>query len=672
MNIHRHNRNSTEVSSYNCAVCSGPDHDDVAMVGCDNCSQWFHFKCVGVSADVKEVSWSCINCKEKAAHQSYGRTAEDSGQKEPAAAQTKASEADVKDVSVEVDELEKELQRLEETRKLELRKMELEKTVFRRRLEVQRELAEQRQKVEREKRQMELELEKEHLQKAIADEEAYRKAQQAMRNEMQSKLEQLRIQRTSDNVQAICGPERSKIAGSNAANGQPKIYCETYQKHSTPKGTGIIPEMSGTRNESPPIRLNEENTTSESEGDDVSETTQVSVYKGPTKAQLSARQFLARKLPVFSGHPEDWPMFISSYETANEACGFSNVENLARLQESLKGQALEAVRSRLLLPNAVPQIIETLRMLYGRPEQLLNMLLAKVRKADPPKADRLASFIGYGMVVQQLVDHLDATNMRDHLFNPMLIQELVEKLPAGTKMEWVRYKRKVSAVTLRTLADFLSEIVRDASEATMFAEGASVPDNRSKKGKVREGYLNAHRMSPDEEEEQRNSMNSKKPCRVCNRVDHRIRNCDQFRKLSWENRWEVVYKWKLCKNCLNEHGDSRCKLNYRCNVERCGEAHHPLLHPEEALSDCNVHGVQHHSVIFRLIPVTIYNGKIAVNTVAFIDEGSSYTLVETSLVNQLNLKGRTQPLRVTWTAGVSRVEKDSQIVDLSILSLIHI
>ncbi|XP_058826496.1 uncharacterized protein LOC131686248 [Topomyia yanbarensis] len=50
-----------------------------------------------------------------------------------------------------------------------------------------------------------------------------------------------------------------------------------------------------------------------------------------------------------------------------------------------------------------------------------------VRKAESPKADRLATYVGFGMTVQQLVDHLEATALKDHLVKPMLIQELVKK-----------------------------------------------------------------------------------------------------------------------------------------------------------------------------------------------------------------------------------------------------
>ncbi|XP_062538577.1 uncharacterized protein LOC134206858 [Armigeres subalbatus] len=391
----------------------------------------------------------------------------------------------------------------------------------------------------------------------------------------------------------------------------------------------------------------------------------------PTRAQMSARQFLSRKLPTFSGKLEEWPMFVSSYETSTKACGFSDVENLARLQECLKGEALEAVRSRLLLPKSVPKIIETLQMLYGRPERLLNMLLAKVRNAAPPKADRLASFIGFGVVVQQLSDYLEATGLTSHLVNPMLIQELIEKLPAGTQLEWVRYRRKSKVVTLRTLSNFLPRIVKDASEVAAYGEASRSGELSSKKANPRsrasEGYIHAH----DAAESISSSPPAKerRPCRICGRVDHRIRNCERFRRLHYSERWEAVRRWKLCQLCLNEHGTVSCKLNFRCNIGGCKERHNPLLHPPRSVagSNCNIHAIQPKpSVIFRMMPVTLHNGIYSVNTFAFLDEGSSYTLVENTLIDRLRIRGVTQPLRVTWTAGVSRVEKDSQCVNMLI------
>ncbi|XP_058816795.1 uncharacterized protein LOC131680089 [Topomyia yanbarensis] len=276
-----------------------------------------------------------------------------------------------------------------------------------------------------------------------------------------------------------------------------------------------------------------------------------SLNTGPTRVQLAAKQVISKKLPNFSGSPEEWPMFVSSFMNANEACGFSNVAHLIRLQESLRGPALEAVRSILLLPEAVPQVMKTLQLLYVRPEQLLHTLLFKVRKAENPKLDRLNTFIQFGLVVQQLCDYLEAASLRDHLVNPMLLQELIDKLPSQTKLEWVRYKRNQKSVTLRTLSDILSQIVSEASEVTLFSEAFYQPsripkDNSITARFVLEGFLNAHskveNASQDFEPhdyDQFGRGNRQKPCKICNRADHKVRYCDEFRRLPLNERLQA-------------------------------------------------------------------------------------------------------------------------------------
>ncbi|XP_058456764.1 uncharacterized protein LOC131434135 [Malaya genurostris] len=84
----------------------------------------------------------------------------------------------------------------------------------------------------------------------------------------------------------------------------------------------------------------------------------------PTRQQLAARQAVSRDLPTFSGNPEDWPIFFSSFNSTTSMCGFSNDENIVRLQKCLKGRAYEAVKSRLMHPSNVPGIIGTLQMMF--------------------------------------------------------------------------------------------------------------------------------------------------------------------------------------------------------------------------------------------------------------------------------------------------------------------
>lgn len=51
---------------------------------------------------------------------------------------------------------------------------------------------------------------------------------------------------------------------------------------------------------------------------------------------------------------------------------------------------------------------------------------------------------------------------------------------------------------------------------------------------------------------------------------------------------------------------------------------------------------------------------------AFFDDGSSLTLIEERLVEQLGIDGITVPLCLLWTANVSRIEKESKQVSLII------
>lgn len=394
---------------------------------------------------------------------------------------------------------------------------------------------------------------------------------------------------------------------------------------------------------------------------------EVEQWQRLTPEQMAARQFMAKQLPIFRGEPEVWPLFISSFENTTNACGFSNLDNLKRLQDCLQGEALEAVRSRLVLPEAVPGIINDLRNLFGKPEKLLKTLLTKVRRAPAPKADRLETFIHFGIIVKQLCDHLEAAGLTDHLNNPMLVQELVEKLPPHYKLDWVRFKRYSRGSPLRMFTDFIDDVVSDVSEVADFSMMAPHEQVHQKnRNEKRREYVHVHN-APSRVE---SSVVSKvsKPCWVCKRSDHKVRFCDDFKKLPATERFKLVEKLKLCMLCLNSHGKSRCNFKLRCNVNDCQEYHHPLLHRTkevvQVIENCSAQSHVNRSVIFRMVPVTLSVGDLSINTLAFLDEGSSVTLIEDIVTNQLQVRGVPEPLTVTWTGNMKRYEDESRRVNV--------
>lgn len=81
----------------------------------------------------------------------------------------------------------------------------------------------------------------------------------------------------------------------------------------------------------------------------------------------------------------------------------------------------------------------------------------------------------------------------------------------------------------------------------------------------------------------------------------------------------------------------------------------------------NTHNVQTKQILFKTIPIKIYGKNKTVNAFAFIGEVSSVSLVDESLVNELNLSGVSTPWCLRWTGGVERNEKDSKKVTICIL-----
>ncbi|XP_055622973.1 uncharacterized protein LOC129766466 [Toxorhynchites rutilus septentrionalis] len=366
------------------------------------------------------------------------------------------------------------------------------------------------------------------------------------------------------------------------------------------------------------------------------------ILHGPTNAQLAARQVMPKELPKFTGEPQDWPMFISSFINSTEVCGYTDAENLARLQRSLGGNALEAVRSRLLLPASVPYVLETLRKLYGRPEILINTLLKRVRSVTPPKSDNLHSIVVYGLV-------------------------------------WGIFKRGRMDVNLATFNEFISDLMNVASDLSIDIDAAQ---NHAKcfggeKGKSKEKlFTHTHESTAVKGKIEQIEVSTLKTCSYCSRNDHQIADCDRFQSLDVDGRWKAVRQRNLCRTCLVPHRKWPCRSKKECAVEGCRIHHHALLHSTRdlTLDDTTNPGhtvYQHHHFsnscsLFRYLPVTLFGNGATVNTYVFLDDGSSSTLLEEEIAAQLGISGEPDVLWLSWTGKIGRQEKASQRVSIQI------
>ncbi|XP_058443961.1 uncharacterized protein LOC131425801 [Malaya genurostris] len=409
------------------------------------------------------------------------------------------------------------------------------------------------------------------------------------------------------------------------------------------------------------------------------------------RSQLAARQAVSKDLPDFGGNPEDWPLFYSIFNSSTQLCGFTNEENMLRLRKCLKGKALEAVKCRLLHPSNVHGVMQTLKMLYGRPEAIIQGIVRKIRALPPPSIEKLDTVIHFALNVENLVATVEACEIKDFMYNASLKYELMERLPPTLKLDWAKHSRNNPTPNLLEFSSWLRSIAEDASSVSIFIGS----ENRSRVGK-KDSYLNVH--SREDTSPSNKPLNSQdnsrcpgskelmKVCVCCKGSCSNLGQCKRFNELSSDSRWAVTREFKVCRKCLRKHYGP-CKQNKACGVNGCSFLHHSLLHSDRksstdeistdtaqsgrsqrANTSCNVHQGQS-EVLLRIIPVFLHGPSKTLRAYAFLDDGSELTLMEQSLADELGVKGPAKTLCLRWTGGTTRTEDVSQKVTCQISSI---
>ncbi|XP_058448964.1 uncharacterized protein LOC131428921 [Malaya genurostris] len=360
------------------------------------------------------------------------------------------------------------------------------------------------------------------------------------------------------------------------------------------------------------------------------------------------------QLPKFNGSPREWPTFKKIYADTSKEGRFSPLENLNRLQVVLGGYAAKCVQPLMMDPENVPKIIERLEQNFGRPETVYKELLhelTKIRKENKNSVAEIAD------ALENLISNMIVLDREDYLQDMRLVEETVNKLPFNLQIKWAeKLQLNNIAPTLIELSEWLKPHARTCRLMT------SMSQNKEKRDRI-------------------NLHDEKRPsCPAC-KESHKLIQCNKFRAMNLERRWEVVTKNKLCMNCLasSKHRAIDCWTKRKCNENGCKGNHNRLLHkptvqikpkkvedPVAGEDTSNVHQTKRTSVFYQIIPVTLWNGNRKTQTFAFLDPGSSLTLLDEQVAEELQLKGKVDPLKLKWTQNFSREETESKRVNLQI------
>lgn len=354
-------------------------------------------------------------------------------------------------------------------------------------------------------------------------------------------------------------------------------------------------------------------------------------------------------LPLFDGKAEEWPMFFNSFRHSTGAYGYNDFENMTRLQKALKGKAYEMVEALLMHPDNVSEIMDRLRFHFGDPQRLVKSQVNKMRSMPVIADTDLGRLVEYSATVGNLVAFMKCVKGDRHLDNPMLLEEIICKLPLRYQCDWAQY------VTIQRIEpdmiDFNNWLYGVAASVKMVENmrpSGSTLSNRVDKKFV--GKLNE---------------TERIVCEFC-QGDHRVNSCEDFKEILLADRWTWVKKNRVCFSCLlRGHQAAYCRRSNICNIDGCRRRHHRLLHetreeksPEKSPVLSLTKGTS--EVLFKIVPVTIYghNGH-EVRTFAQLDEGSSLTLIDKKLANELQLEGDEETMTMQWVNHLTSRQKTS-------------
>jgi len=194
----------------------------------------------------------------------------------------------------------------------------------------------------------------------------------------------------------------------------------------------------------------------------------------PMKALTKALENLGRngrpqvtthELPTFWGEPETWINFHRQLISSTNLNGYTEEDNILRLQKCLKGKAKDAVESLLVTSCSVDEIVKTLQNRFGRPHTILKSLMNKARNVEPPNDRSMESIMDFAIAVKNLCATAVWLRYPEYLYNPQILEEFVGKLPTHLKLDWGKYvqDKTPGKYTLEDLSRYLNGLSEAAS-----------------------------------------------------------------------------------------------------------------------------------------------------------------------------------------------------------------
>lgn len=343
------------------------------------------------------------------------------------------------------------------------------------------------------------------------------------------------------------------------------------------------------------------------------------------------------KVPKFNGSSESWPTFRDLFLSEVHHRYPDDVTKLVYLQQFCVGSAKQTLGQ--WPPTGVNYKLawDTLCTRYEDERAIKQAAANIITTLQPARGETSEDLRKLIDTTNNALRQLSAAGCPTGQWDELVISKWMECLPSSTYRKWKRHLRGRGETTYKELCDFVEVEARTCEEIERREQGGKSQgsgqrrddrrnerrdDNRGERRNVdhrqrkreprrdrrderrsngssnqqrqestsnqprdrRRNYSPSFKKERDTKYEQ-DSKSERQPavgnpfkreqkCVICN-GSHPPWVCEQFRRMSRQQRKEEVIKRKLCDRCLKEHRIGECKSKFICR--NCQKPHSSLL-----------------------------------------------------------------------------------------------
>ncbi|KAI5632785.1 hypothetical protein NE865_14503 [Phthorimaea operculella] len=331
-------------------------------------------------------------------------------------------------------------------------------------------------------------------------------------------------------------------------------------------------------------------------------------------ASQNHRSSKSIELPPFSGKPNEWLIFKRTYDDTKP--NYSALDNLARLRNAVRGEAREALSSLLFSAESPCEIIDALELHFARPELIVQQEVAALRSLPKLSTD-FRDLNKFACKIRNSVATIKSLRQNQYLHSPELFSSVLNKLNVLLKSRWCDYAKERHQTFIEqnnSKLELLSQfLLSEADTQIKFcAELDAVPPAYHSQTHQ---HAPAHKtfratgglgFRPATAKRENVNLTSERnqTCLYCKEA-HNLKSCGQFKALSVDDRWRWLREAK----------------------ER---------------------------TLLKIVPVVVSGPAGEYATHAFLDDGSTATLIDDTVAARIGATGPLQPLSIAGIGGMTR------------------